>query len=139
MRRCEYLRHKKGSRYIEVITSQFLNGPHSSFTGNGRVVINNQRARTEQRRMFFFGEVDTSRLQDETPLPAGEVSMQGIQPVEEAVADTYSCVVCLENRTTTIILPCGHMCCCRPCVRRLSACPYCRTEISQIMHVYRVQ
>ncbi|XP_076346900.1 E3 ubiquitin-protein ligase LRSAM1-like isoform X2 [Tachypleus tridentatus] len=39
------------------------------------------------------------------------------------------CVVCLENESAVVFLPCGHVCCCWICVKPLTSCPMCRSSI----------
>merc|ERR1719431_146673 len=48
------------------------------------------------------------------------------------------CKICLDKKINTVILPCGHACCCRECAVQLqyatweSTCPICRTKINAI-------
>lgn len=53
---------------------------------------------------------------------------------------TLSCVVCLDRKKTVVVLPCRHLCLCRPCSRELqnfqSSCPLCREEIDEIIDTY---
>ncbi|XP_054249301.1 E3 ubiquitin-protein ligase LRSAM1 isoform X1 [Indicator indicator] len=46
------------------------------------------------------------------------------------------CVVCMEQETQMIFLPCGHVCCCQSCCQRLQTCPLCRQEVSQLIRIY---
>ncbi|KAM9218211.1 E3 ubiquitin-protein ligase LRSAM1 isoform 3-T3 [Leptosomus discolor] len=46
------------------------------------------------------------------------------------------CVVCLEQETQMIFLPCGHVCCCQTCCERLHACPLCRKDITQRIRIF---
>lgn len=39
------------------------------------------------------------------------------------------CVVCLEQQSTAVFLPCGHVCCCWNCSSALDSCPMCRMSI----------
>lgn len=47
------------------------------------------------------------------------------------------CCVCLEGEKTVLILPCKHLCLCKPCSRnkRIRTCPVCRTKIGRRMSV----
>lgn len=54
-----------------------------------------------------------------------------------------TCVVCMERRPATAIVPCGHVCLCVHCSRALARgdaadrkCPHCRVSIQQIIRVY---
>ncbi|CAM9679235.1 unnamed protein product [Bubo scandiacus] len=46
------------------------------------------------------------------------------------------CVVCMEQETQMIFLPCGHVCCCQTCCQRLLTCPLCRKDIAQRIRIF---
>ncbi|KAF1622671.1 E3 ubiquitin-protein ligase LRSAM1, partial [Eudyptes chrysolophus] len=46
------------------------------------------------------------------------------------------CVVCMEQETQMIFLPCGHVCCCQTCCERLHTCPLCRKDITQRIRIF---
>ncbi|XP_072739030.1 E3 ubiquitin-protein ligase LRSAM1 isoform X1 [Ciconia boyciana] len=46
------------------------------------------------------------------------------------------CVVCMEQETQMIFLPCGHVCCCQTCCERLHICPLCRKDITQRIRIF---
>ncbi|NXT78208.1 LRSM1 ligase, partial [Zapornia atra] len=46
------------------------------------------------------------------------------------------CVVCMEQETQMIFLPCGHVCCCQACCERLQACPLCRGDVTQRIRIF---
>jgi hypothetical protein len=53
----------------------------------------------------------------------------------------HTCVVCMDAPNDHVILPCGHMCVCGPCVEMLRqaqwpACPLCRTHITLAARVF---
>ena len=43
--------------------------------------------------------------------------------------DDSTCVVCLTNEKNTVLVPCGHYCCCQGCASNMAMCPVCRTTI----------
>ena len=49
------------------------------------------------------------------------------------------CAICLDERNTHIIVPCGHQCLCKGCSGKISPglCPVCRTEILSVMRVFK--
>ncbi|KAB5522520.1 hypothetical protein PHYPO_G00160440 [Pangasianodon hypophthalmus] len=49
---------------------------------------------------------------------------------------TNECVVCMEDRSLVVFLPCGHICCCQVCSDALQSCPLCRSNISQRIRLY---
>ncbi|XP_009888626.1 PREDICTED: E3 ubiquitin-protein ligase LRSAM1 [Charadrius vociferus] len=46
------------------------------------------------------------------------------------------CVVCMEQETQMVFLPCGHVCCCQTCCERLHTCPLCRNDITQRIRIF---
>uniref|UniRef100_A0A8B9M628 Leucine rich repeat and sterile alpha motif containing 1 n=1 Tax=Accipiter nisus TaxID=211598 RepID=A0A8B9M628_9AVES len=46
------------------------------------------------------------------------------------------CVVCMEQETQMIFLPCGHVCCCQTCCAQLHTCPLCRKDITQRIRIF---
>ena len=47
-----------------------------------------------------------------------------------------SCVVCLDESPSHVIVPCGHVCVCDICISSLNHCPLCRVEITQTLRVF---
>jgi len=57
------------------------------------------------------------------------------------------CVVCLERRADTAVVPCGHLCGCEPCLRGMQGsggqgaepamCPMCRGPMTSLIRIYR--
>ncbi|NXT88471.1 LRSM1 ligase, partial [Anhinga rufa] len=46
------------------------------------------------------------------------------------------CIVCMEQETQMVFLPCGHVCCCQTCCERLHTCPLCRKDITQRARIF---
>lgn len=45
------------------------------------------------------------------------------------------CVVCLDQPSAMLFLPCKHMCVCSDCLTQLDAtCPLCRSHITRVLH-----
>merc|ERR1712113_109740 len=68
-----------------------------------------------------------------------ELSEEGKQQQED---DSGMCVVCLERRADTAVVPCGHMCGCETCLKGLQAskhaeCPMCRGPVTSTIRIYR--
>lgn len=56
------------------------------------------------------------------------------------VSNYGECVVCLSERATHAVVPCGHMIACASCAgqARLEQCPMCRGAVAQLMRVFVV-
>jgi hypothetical protein len=53
------------------------------------------------------------------------------------VDDHDLCVICMDNRINTVMVPCGHFCICHPCARELShVCPICRSHVQMVQRIY---
>lgn len=46
------------------------------------------------------------------------------------------CVICMDEKSEVVFVPCGHMCCCHSCAQNeLEDCPMCRTKIERTIRV----
>ena len=56
------------------------------------------------------------------------------------VSNYGECVMCLSERATHAVVPCGHMILCGACAgqARLEQCPLCRGAVAQLMRVFVV-
>lgn len=69
-------------------------------------------------------EVVPLEAEQKRNLTADWVDEQDIGPLA-----SVCCAVCMIRPVQTVIVPCGHVCMCRRCSRRLTRCPICRKEI----------
>jgi len=75
-----------------------------------------------------------SNLSRSSSFNAGDVDVAAVQArVESAQAP---CVVCLQAERSTILLNCGHLCCCATCAEQLTTCPICRVQIQDRRRAY---
>uniref|UniRef100_A0A8W8J481 RING-type domain-containing protein n=1 Tax=Magallana gigas TaxID=29159 RepID=A0A8W8J481_MAGGI len=53
--------------------------------------------------------------------------------------DTDVCKICMEdeNKIECAFVECGHMLACRSCASKLKSCPVCRSEIQQVLKLYK--
>jgi hypothetical protein len=85
-------------------------------------------------------EVDVTKLGDDeevAPVPAPVPASPQPPPVD--ADDDLTCVVCLERRADTLVLPCQHQVCCRSCSDQLKTtpnahvCVVCRQPITDVL------
>ena len=63
-------------------------------------------------------------------------------PDAPAASDNARCVVCWEMASVVALAPCGHVCLCAGCLKRLAAqrpflCPTCRVPVASVVRVYQ--
>ena len=50
------------------------------------------------------------------------------------------CKICFDAPINTVLVPCGHLCVCLECSKRLvgssRVCPICRTKIRKVVRTY---
>ncbi|NWS66201.1 LRSM1 ligase, partial [Crotophaga sulcirostris] len=68
---------------------------------------------------------------EETPSPVVPTA-----PLLQWDEKKSECVVCMEQETQMIFLPCGHVCCCQTCCEQLHTCPLCRKDITQHIRIF---
>ena len=59
-----------------------------------------------------------------------------IQALRLPSKEADECVVCLDNRIDTAIVPCGHVCVCFECSGHIQKCPMCRREKEGRIQLY---
>ncbi|CAF4516800.1 unnamed protein product, partial [Didymodactylos carnosus] len=51
------------------------------------------------------------------------------------------CVVCMDEEADEVVLPCGHLCGCEPCLQMLlnngAKCPICRAHMNSVVKVFQ--
>ncbi|CAM41865.1 hypothetical protein, unknown function [Leishmania braziliensis MHOM/BR/75/M2904] len=47
------------------------------------------------------------------------------------IDDAVGCVICCSRHIDVALTPCGHVCCCRFCAKRLRECPVCRSALQR--------
>ncbi|GAA6095227.1 E3 ubiquitin-protein ligase LRSAM1 [Tachysurus ichikawai] len=81
--------------------------------------------------------VPTTPLQQQlTPPLTPSTPLTPTAPSPLDTPSTNECVVCMEDRSLVVFLPCGHICCCQVCSDALLSCPLCRSNISQRIRLY---
>eukprot|EP01006_Ploeotia_vitrea_P012183 TRINITY_DN3238_c0_g1_i1.p1 TRINITY_DN3238_c0_g1~~TRINITY_DN3238_c0_g1_i1.p1 ORF type:complete len:277 (-),score=16.78 TRINITY_DN3238_c0_g1_i1:41-871(-) len=51
-------------------------------------------------------------------------------------SDNNKCKICWENKSDSVLLPCGHVAFCMGCAKKLKSCPLCRSGINNVTKVY---
>lgn len=74
-------------------------------------------------------------LNDQGP-PLPEKNYPTDKPTEGSLPDRFLCRLCCDHEIDTILLPCGHVVCCRGCSELLNKCCVCRKTISTRVRAY---
>lgn len=56
--------------------------------------------------------------------------------INDSDSDTNSCVICLDQKSNTTFIPCGHVATCETCSTKVQQCPVCRETITNIQKLY---
>lgn len=79
-------------------------------------------------------------------LKMSEVEQKGVSDVQivqatnedvEQEEEEDSCVICWERSIDCVLVPCGHMACCKGCAAKFEECPVCRKKVSQVVKTYK--
>uniref|UniRef100_A0A8C9EQP4 Leucine rich repeat and sterile alpha motif containing 1 n=1 Tax=Pavo cristatus TaxID=9049 RepID=A0A8C9EQP4_PAVCR len=106
-------------------------------------VQGNTEALLELRPLLVVAEllrtVDTevpAATQPSAPEEEAPSSVVPTAPLLQWDEKKSECVVCMEQEAQMIFLPCGHVCCCQTCCKRLQSCPLCRRDITQHVRIF---
>lgn len=91
---------------------------------------------TTDMMKHFASQVETFEVVH-VPVKKGEKKQKPIKSEkiseEKVVADEDTdCRICMDQDYSTMFLPCGHVCSCSECAKKLKKCPICRTQIKAI-------
>ncbi|KAG5484662.1 hypothetical protein CUR178_07253 [Leishmania enriettii] len=62
---------------------------------------------------------------------AREFKKELAETEEGDIDDAVGCVICCARHIDVALTPCGHVCCCRFCAKRLRECPVCRSSLQR--------
>lgn len=62
---------------------------------------------------------------------AREFKKELAETEEKDIDDTVGCVICCARHIDVALTPCGHVCCCHFCAKRLRECPVCRSALQR--------
>ena len=74
-------------------------------------------------------QYNTSEELDDVSKLVPEVTHYHILDLEDSdeKRNIPKCSICLYNKCTIVLIPCGHVCICRSCSPRIDRCPICRS------------
>lgn len=85
----------------------------------------NQMKTAEDEFNYKYNQIQSSF--DALDHTIGELSKK----MFELEQDLLLCSICCSKPRSTCFLPCGHICCCLECTKKLYNCPYCRTKVTE--------
>jgi hypothetical protein len=77
--------------------------------------------------IFHFPTCDFARFNCVNGLPSSKT---------ESLVGEPSCIVCLENKISTVSLPCMHAVSCAPCASACLSCPVCRSKVVERLEIF---
>lgn len=128
-----------GSAYHHFGTTSLEHGAHSQYVApssilNQRVYLppSYHKKYASPQPMSVPAFTDRQRY---SPVPSGPVSFSA---EASGRGGSDQCIVCFVHPKEYAILPCGHLCSCRDCSKKLHTCPVCRTRKSGAVKIYDV-
>ena len=90
--------------------------------------------------------VDLGELHESLPSPRPpepEATAPGKQKATPDVAESSmggdsTCTVCFTHEKTHLAAPCGHLCACYTCSKKMAKCPHCRADVAMWVKVHEV-
>ena len=79
----------------------------------------------------------TCRVSLAQAISIDQAAEQGAASGQVQDPDSESCVVCLDEAKSHVLVPCGHQCVCGSCGERLAQCPVCRQAVTMSMRVWK--
>ncbi len=86
----------------------------------------------QQQLQLQLLEAEMSRLKLEALQ-----SEQRLHAHMERLQRQDECCVCFGDQLNSVIIPCGHICCCFACAVPLQRCPICRRDIERVIQTFK--
>ena len=119
---CEYLLRKKGLEFVTCVGEMYPLLKHPQ-------MVNPQTMNNKTQE----GSV-TSQQNDVTQLV---VETERLRKRVLQIQAEHTCKICLDRETDVVLLPCGHICCCKSCGHALRRCPLCRVQLKEIVKIFK--
>ena len=56
---------------------------------------------------------------------------------QDSVKNVNKCVICLDKSVSIALQPCGHLCICQNCVKKMqNECPICRSAFQSTLRIF---
>lgn len=120
-----------GLEYGKVSSMELVQAVHDMLSAAG-VRIDAEKETLLQSTLSLQDQLQESQV---ALLVEQEKAESAVREADVAKA-AWSCRVCLNSEVNMTIIPCGHVLCNR-CSSSVSRCPFCRTQVSRLMKIFR--
>ena len=107
---------------------------------NGDVAKDKIASLEKQANLLNGTGIDQLKLNEveELKLKLERALVIAVQTIAKLKAENSNeCKICMENTIDTVLLECGHQCCCRSCSNGLRNCPICRGTITRVIATFK--
>ncbi|KAM3391279.1 hypothetical protein ACQJBY_012755 [Aegilops geniculata] len=120
-----------GLEYGKVSSTELVQAVHDMLSAAG-VRMDAEKETLLQTTLSLQDQLKESQV---ALLVEQEKAESAVKEADIAKA-AWSCRVCLNSEVNMTIVPCGHVLCNR-CSSSVSRCPFCRTQVSRMMKIFR--
>ncbi|KAG8066703.1 hypothetical protein GUJ93_ZPchr0004g39583 [Zizania palustris] len=120
-----------GLEYGKVSSTELVQAVHDMLSAAG-VRMDAEKETLLQTTLSLQDQLKESQV---ALLVEQEKAEAAVREADVAKA-AWSCRVCLNAEVNMTIIPCGHVLCNR-CSSSVSRCPFCRTQVSRMMKIFR--
>ncbi|KAM0836846.1 hypothetical protein ACQ4PT_062049 [Festuca glaucescens] len=126
-----YCSQAAGLEYGKVSSTELVQAVHDMLSAAG-VRMDAEKETLLQTTLSLQDQLKESQV---ALLMEQEKAESAVKEADVAKS-AWSCRVCLNSEVNMTLIPCGHVLCNR-CSSSVSRCPFCRTQVSRTMKIFR--